>query len=99
MTETALEQRIRLLEDVESITMLTARYGRAVNKGPNGKTLDLAVIPQIFTAGARWSSDELGTTVGTAAIAAELPTATAMVELSVHAFLNPVCLRLVPAGS
>jgi hypothetical protein len=90
MTEPALEQRIRHLEDIEAIEMLTGRYAQVVNKGPTGKGVDLAAIPQIFTAGARWSSDELGTTVGAAAIAAELPTATALVEFSMHAFLNPV---------
>ena len=72
-----LEQRLRQLEDIEAITTLTYRYARAVNKGPRGNGVDLAAIPQLFTAGARWSSDELGTTVGAAAIAAELPSATA----------------------
>lgn len=37
----------------------------------------------------RWSSDELGTTTGAAAITAEITTATATVEFSAHAFLNP----------
>jgi len=32
----------------------------------------------------------LGAVVGAAAIAAELPTATAMVEFSMHAFLSPL---------
>jgi hypothetical protein len=90
VTEPVLAQRILRLEDIEAIKTLTARYAQAVNKGPNGKGVDLAAIPQIFTVGARWSSDGMGTTVGAAAIAAELPTATAMVEFSTHAFLNPV---------
>lgn len=90
MTEPVLVQRIRYLEDIEEIKSVTARYAHAVDKGPNGKSVDPAVIPQIFTPGARWSSDELGAFVGAAAIAAELPTATAMVEFSMHAFLNPV---------
>jgi hypothetical protein len=89
MAELTLEQRIRRLEDVDAITNLTARYGQAVNKAP-GDDVDLTAIPEIFTPSARWSSDKLGTTVGAAAIAAELPTATAMVEFSMHAFLNPV---------
>jgi SnoaL-like domain len=90
MTESALEQRIRHLEDIEAIKSLTARYAKAVDKGPKGKGVDLAAIPQIFTADARWSSDELGNVVGAEAIAAELPTATAMVAFSMHAFLNPL---------
>jgi hypothetical protein len=83
-------RRVRHLEDIEAITTLTYRYARAVNKGPRGQGVDPVAIPQLFTADAQWSSDELGTTVGAAAIAAELPTATAMVEYSRHAFLNPV---------
>jgi putative polyketide hydroxylase len=85
-----LARRVRRLEDIEAITALTYRYARAVDKGPRGNGVDLAAIQQLFTAGARWSSDELGTTVGAAAIAAELPTATDLVEFSMHAFLNPV---------
>jgi hypothetical protein len=85
-----LARRVRQLEDIEAITALTYRYARAVDKGPRGNGVDLAAITQLFTAGARWSSDELGTTVGAAAIAAELPRATALVEFSMHAFLNPV---------
>jgi SnoaL-like domain len=89
VTGATLEQRIRRLEDIEAITTLTARYGRAVDKRP-GRGIDLAAIPHIFTAAARWSSDGLGTTVGASAIAAELPSATATVEFSMHAFLNPM---------
>jgi putative polyketide hydroxylase len=84
-----VEQRVRRLEDVEAITRLTYRYARAVDKGPRDD-VDLAAIPQLFTADARWSSDDLGTTIGAAAIAAELPTATSDIEFSAHAFLNPI---------
>jgi hypothetical protein len=85
-----LEQRVGHLEDLQAIESLTYRYARAVNKGPNGEGVDIAAIPELFTTNARWSGAQLGTTVGSAAIAAELPTATAMVEFSAHAFLNPV---------
>lgn len=90
MTETTLEQRVRLLEDVDAVKTLTARYAAAVNKGWNGKTIDLDAIPYIFATDARWTSDDLGTTTGLDAIVAELPAATALVEFSMHAFLNPV---------
>jgi hypothetical protein len=83
-----LEDRVRRLEDVEAITNLTYRYAHAVNKGPSGG-VDVAAIPRLFTPDARWSSNELGTTVGAAAIAAEIPTATAEIEFAAHAFLNP----------
>jgi hypothetical protein len=89
MTKSTLRQRIRYLEDVESIKTLTARYADAVNKGWNGKSLDLDAIPELFTADACFTDHQLYTTVGAAAIAAELPSATAMVDFSMHAFLNP----------
>lgn len=89
-TQSTHEQRIQRLEDLESVKDLTARYADAVNQGWAGKTLDLNAIPDIFTADTRWTSVELGTTVGADAIAAVLPAATAMVEFSMHAFLNPI---------
>jgi SnoaL-like domain len=85
-----IEQRIRHLEDLQAIESLTYGYAQAINKGPNRNRVDTAAIPELFTTDARWNSIEVGTTVGSAAIAAELPTATAMVEFSAHAFLNPV---------
>lgn len=90
MTESALEQRIRRLEDLEAIRDLTARYANAVNKGWNGKTLDLDAVGDIFAADARWHSYQGDVTDGAAAIVAELPAATAVVEFSMHAFLNPI---------
>ena len=90
MTKSTLRQRIQYLEDVESIKTLIARYADAVNKGWNAKTLDLNAIPELFTAGARFTDHQLVTTVGAAAIAAELSRATAMVDFSTHAFLNPL---------
>jgi hypothetical protein len=90
MTETALEQRVRRLEDIDAIKTLTARYASAVNKGWNGKTLDLDAIPQIFATDVVWTGDDFGTTEGVDAIVAELPAATARVTFSMHVFLNPV---------
>ena len=90
MTETTLEQRVRLLEDADAVKTLTARYADAVNKGWNGKMIDLEAIPHIFATDARWTSDDFGTTTGVDAIVADLPAATAGVSFSMHAFLNPV---------
>jgi hypothetical protein len=85
-----LEGRVRRLEDIEAIKTLTARYASAVNKGWNGKTLDLEAIPQIFATDVRWSGDDFGTTEGIDKIVAGLPAATAPVTFSMHAYLNPV---------
>jgi hypothetical protein len=48
MTDPTLAQRVARLEDIEATTDLTARYATAVNKGWDGKTLDLEAIPSIF---------------------------------------------------
>jgi hypothetical protein len=90
MTEATLEQRVRLLEDIEGIKTLTARYANAVDQGWNGKAVDLGEIPSIFAADARWTGDDFGTTEGVDAIVAGLPAATAKVAFSMHAFLNPM---------
>jgi hypothetical protein len=90
-TRPALEQRIQRLEDIEDIKDVTARYAAAVSKGWNGKTIDLGAIPSIFAADVRWESRDMGIAVdGVDAIIADLPRSTGMVELSMHAFLNPV---------
>jgi 2-polyprenyl-6-methoxyphenol hydroxylase-like FAD-dependent oxidoreductase len=86
-----LAQRVQRLEDVEAIRDVTARYATAVNKGWNGKTVDLDAIPSIFTTDARWVSSDMGiATEGLDAILAGLPEHTAVVQFSMHAFLNPV---------
>lgn len=87
----ALEQRIQRLEDIEAIKDVTARYAAAVSKGWNGKTVDLAAIPSIFTADARRESRDMGLAAdGVDAIIANLPRSTSTVEFSMHTFLSPV---------
>ncbi|MDJ1134749.1 nuclear transport factor 2 family protein [Streptomyces iconiensis] len=90
MTATTLEERILRLEDIEAIRDLTARYADAINKGWNGKTVDADAIPDIFAADARWEGFDGEVTHGADAIAAVLPKATSVVQLSMHTFLNPV---------
>jgi len=91
LTEPTLAQRVARLEDIEAIKGVTARYATAVNKGWNEKTLDLEAIPSIFATDARWESREMGiVTEGLDAIVAGIPEQTAMVQFSMHTFLNPV---------
>src|SRR5690349_12067713 len=59
-----LQQRIQRLEDLEAIRDLTARYADAINKGWNGKTVDLDAVAQVFTTDASWESHEGEVTVG-----------------------------------
>lgn len=91
MSEPTLAQRIQRLEDIEALKDLTARYATAVNQGWAGETVDLAAVPTIFAADARWESPDMGILAeGLEAIVAALPDSTAMVDFSMHAFLNPV---------
>ncbi|MGY5309571.1 nuclear transport factor 2 family protein [Nocardia gipuzkoensis] len=85
-----LQQRIQRVEDLEAIRDLTARYADAINKGWNGKTVDLDAVAQVFATDARWESHEGEVTVGIDAILAALPAATSVVEFSMHAFVNPI---------
>ncbi|GLZ01778.1 hypothetical protein [Actinoplanes sp. NBRC 103695] len=48
MSTVSLEERILKLEDLEAIRDLTARYASAVNKGWNGKEIDVTAMPSIY---------------------------------------------------
>lgn len=88
MTEPTLAQRFQRLEDIEAIKDLTARYATAVNKGWNGKTLDLEAIPSIFATDARWKSRDMGiATEGLDAVVAGLPESIAACSSPQHARL------------
>lgn len=86
----ALRERIQRLEDLEAIRDLTARYADAINKGWNGKTVDLDALAHVFATDARWESHEGEVTDGIDAILAEVPATTSGVEFSMHAFVNPI---------
>jgi hypothetical protein len=91
MTEPTLGQRVQRLEDIEAIKDITARYAAAVNKGWNGKTLDLDALPSIFATDVRVTDRDMGIAAeGLDTIVAGLPESTSMVEFSMHSFLNPV---------
>lgn len=90
MPKSVLEQRVQRLEDIEEIRSVTARYAHAVNKGWDGKPLDPEAIPALYAPDAHWTSPDFGTIDGAAEIAAALPEATAMVDASMHAFVNPI---------
>jgi ketosteroid isomerase-like protein len=90
MSKISLEERIQRLEDIEAIKDLTARYASAVNKGWNGREIDVEAMPSIYAEDARWDSDFMGVHAqGLEVIMAGLPESTAMVEFSMHSFLNP----------
>ncbi|MEI9939205.1 MAG: nuclear transport factor 2 family protein [Pseudomonadota bacterium] len=90
-TTEALERRIQRLEDKEAIRDLMARYAHCINKGWNGKAVDVEQIPTIFAPDAKWDSPDMGLSgVGSDAIMASLRAETAIIDFSMHAFLNPI---------
>ncbi|XQW85470.1 nuclear transport factor 2 family protein [Thalassotalea piscium] len=56
----ALEQRIQKLEDLEAIRTLQATYGHYVDKGWNGKDMDIEKLTDIFTEDALWEAPAAG---------------------------------------
>ncbi len=91
MSETSLEERVRRLEDLEAIKDLTARYATYVDKGWNGKTVDLEGLRTIFAVDATWNSVDMRTGgAGVEEIVQGAEAATAVVQFSMHSFTNPV---------
>jgi hypothetical protein len=91
MSTEALERRVQRLEDKDAIRDLTARYARCINKGWNGKLVDVEQIPTIFAPDAKWDSPDMGLSgVGSHAIMESLRAETAIIDFSMHAFLNPI---------
>ena len=60
MTTEALERRVQRLEDQDAIRDLTVRYARCINKGRNGKLVDVDQISTIFAPDAKWDSPDMG---------------------------------------
>ena len=86
-----LAGRIQQLEDVAAIARITARYAHAVDKGWNGKSIDVAALADVFTLDATWTSAAQQVDVaGRDAIIAMLESSTAAVEFAMHSFTNPV---------
>ena len=91
MSTLLLEQRIQRLEDIDAIKILTASYSFAINKGWNGKTVQVDAMPSIFTHDARWESKAMGVTAeGLAEIVQALKEQTEHTDFSMHSYTNPV---------
>lgn len=86
-----IEERIRRLEDLEAIRDITARYAYAVSKGYAGRQVDYEALRSVFASDAVWHSDFMKLhQEGLDNILASLQEETAPVEISAHAFVNPV---------
>ncbi|PEJ57074.1 hypothetical protein CN692_14345 [Bacillus sp. AFS002410] len=87
----SLEERIQRLEDIEAIKKLQAIYGHYVDKGWNGKEVNFAELPTLFTEDATWESEAMKVNVkGINNIIDMLKKATAHGELGMHSFTNPI---------
>ncbi len=90
-TASSVEERLQRLEDIEAIRHLTARYAFHINKGWNGKQVDVDAMPTIFAPDAQWESKDMNLHVtGLEAIMANLPESTQQVDFSMHSFTNPI---------
>lgn len=91
MSTLSLEQRLQRLEDIEAIKDLMARYFFHINKGWNGKEVDVAAMPTIFAEDATWESEAMGMRAeGLPQIMSTLQSATEHTGFSMHSFTNPV---------
>jgi len=91
MSAMALEERVQRLEDIEAITSLMARYAMHINKGWNGKVVDVEALRGVFAEDATWESADMQLgDVGIEALLQSVKESTASVEFSMHTFINPV---------
>ncbi len=91
MSTASLEERVQRLEDIEAIKDLTARYASCVDKGLNGKTVDLDGLRSVFAEDATWESADMQISgAGIDQIVQGVKDQTAVVEFSMHSFTNPL---------
>ena len=84
-----LEDRVKRLEDVEAIRTLTITYAHCVDKGWNGKQVDLEKLNELFTIDAVWKSAAAGVDIkGREAIISRLRVSANQPQLSMHSFTN-----------
>ena len=51
----SIEDRLQRLEDLQSIQTVTFTYAHLIDKGLNGKQVDLENLPYILAADIRWA--------------------------------------------
>lgn len=86
-----LAERLQRLEDLEAIKHLTARYAFHVNKGWNGKVVDLNAMPTIFADDISWNSwDSSVVYQGIEQGLKQLKDETDLIDFSMHSLTNPI---------
>jgi uncharacterized protein (TIGR02246 family) len=80
-----LEERLRVLEDIEEIRKLKARYAAACDDN-----YDADAIAALFTEDAIWDGGSLGRADGRAAIHKFFSRATEFFPFAIHNVMNPI---------
>lgn len=80
-----IEERLRVLEDIEEIRRLKARYAAACDDNYNAD-----VIAALFTEDAIWDGGELGNADGRAAIHKFFSRANEFFPFAMHNVMNPI---------
>jgi ketosteroid isomerase-like protein len=81
-----LERRVRVLEDVEAIKQLKARYCDRCDDGP----YDAEGVAQLFTEDAVWEGEGFGRFVGRDAIRDFFRTGRSVFSFTIHQATNPI---------
>jgi SnoaL-like domain len=90
MNQMSLEDRIRRLEDIEAIKNLMARYAFHVNKGWDGKVVDVEQMPSIYAQDVRWESNMGAGGAGLDKLMGSLKQDTEILDFSMHSLINPI---------
>ncbi len=86
MTLEELERRVRVLEDVEAIKQLKARYCDRCDDGP----YDADGVAELFTEDAVWEGEGFGRFVGRDAIRDFFRTGRSVFSFTIHQATNPI---------
>jgi len=81
-----LERRVRVLEDVEAIQQLKARYCERCDDGP----YDADGVAELFTEDAVWEGEGFGRFVGREAIRDFFRTGRSVFSFTIHQATNPI---------
>ena len=84
----SLEQRLQRLEDIQEIQNLQALYARHTDSGWEGASGDRDALANLFTEDGVWTSPQIGTYEGRAAIREGL--AQGRMIFAMHLLLSPV---------
>ena len=86
----SLEDRVKLLEDIESIKKLTATYAHYVDRGWNERAVNAAGLPTVFAEDATWKYDAGPVDVSGRDTIVAMLTGPSPAVFAQHSFSNPI---------